>query len=101
MSQPPCLCQASLIENNTLLIEAGLNFRSLITVLQANNITHLKLHLRKNIFAREDESHPVYHYQKIYFKYFSFNFTVLIKINQFFNIAYYLTSDLLSPPRTF
>lgn len=99
--QSPCLCQASLIENNTLLTEAGLSLRSPITVLQENNTTHLNLHLIKNIFAREDSSHPEYIIRKISLKYFSFNFTGLIKISQYFNIAYCLKSDLLAPPRTF
>lgn len=55
----------------------------------------------KNIFAIEDSSHPVHCYQKNSLKYFFYNFTVLIKISQWLDIAYSLKSDPLAPPGFF
>lgn len=68
----PSLCQASLIENYALPIEASLSLMVLITLLQANNTSFLSLHHppKKAIFAIGDSFHPGHCYQKNLLKIF-------------------------------
>lgn len=95
----PCLCQASLKENYTLLIEASL---SLITVLQANNTSYLSLHSPKKLYLPQRIHFTLGTVtRKISLKYFSQNFTVLNEISQRLNIAHYLQPDSVAPLRTF
>lgn len=96
----PFLCQASLIENYALPIEASLSLMVLITVFQANNTSYLSLHppLKKTIFALGIHFTLGTVTRKISLKYLSQNFIVL---SQRLNINYYLQPDSVTPLRAF
>lgn len=97
----PFLCQASLIENYALPIEASLSLMVLITVLQANNTSFLSLHhtLKKARFAIGDSFHPGHCYQKNLLKIFLSEFHC--SESQRLDIAYYLQPDSVAPLRAF